>query len=204
MSYTKRNYRTNLAMQGLTYLDGIEVECTVMDLSTTGARLEISPGKSFSSVVPFAQTITNNSIIDVRINEMHMDGEVKVIRKEIKKGLLYLSIVFDNVFFGLENVPYKRKVYRKKFSSFGHMILNDLSYEVICTNFSVKGIMLVVFDKLSVDQDELLQLDFNHIGVHGSAKVIWIKQTKKNHTYIGAEYIQLNDSVKGIATFSPQ
>jgi len=201
MSYIKRNYRTNLAMKGLTYLDGMEINCTIMDLSTTGARIEIGPGEFFSNVIPFAQTIPSDAIIDIRIPEIHMDGEVKLVRKEIKKGQLYLSVIFSNVFFGLENVPYRRKVYRKKFSSFGRLTLNNTHYEIVCNNVSTKGMLLVLFDSVDVEPDTLLEISFNHLDIHGSAKVIWSKQTKKNHTWIGIEYIQLNNPVKGIATF---
>jgi len=201
MSYVKRNYRTNLAMQGVVFLDGFEIDCTVSDLSTSGARFEITPGKFFNNIIAFAQTVAIDAIIDVRIPEMHIDGEVKVIRKEVKKGLLYLSVEFSNVFFGLENVPYRRKVYRKKLTSFGHLSINGKTHEIVCTNVSIKGMLLVVLEKIDVDKDTLVEISFNHLGIHGSAKAIWNIQTKKNHTWIGIEYIQLNDPVKGIPTF---
>lgn len=188
-------------MQGLTYLDGVELECTIMDLSTTGARLEIKPCSVFSNPAPFAQTIANDSIIDIRIPEMHMDGEVKVIRKEIKKDLLYLSVVFTQVFFGLENVPYKRKVYRKKWSSFGHITVAGQNYEAVTQNVSVKGMLLVIYGAIDYQEEHPVEISFNHLNIHGSARVIWSKITKKNHTWLGLEYINLDASVKGIATF---
>jgi len=74
MSYTKREYRTNLSMQGLIFLDRKELRCTIKDLSTNGIKIELKPVNYFNDVQAFSKVIIIDDIVNFAIPEMYLDG----------------------------------------------------------------------------------------------------------------------------------
>jgi len=163
MSYTNRNYRTNLSMKGLVFLNGKEFDCTIVDLSTNGIKMEIIPGHYFNNVQLFLDAININEIVNFAIPEMHLDGESKIVRKEAQENTIYLSLTFSNVYYGLEHIPYKRKFYRSISRTIGHISLNTLDYEVISQNISLNGMLIVTPEALKVNAGDKIGLNFMQV-----------------------------------------
>lgn len=200
MSNTKRDYRTNLSVNALVFLDKKEVACTISDISITGAQLEIHPQPHFKNAMMLAEFIEIGDEVDFSVEEMHFDGKIKVVRKEIKNDKLYLSIELDDLFFGLENLAYKRKVYRTSHRMSGLIIMNGKSYEAVSQNISANGLTATIFEEVDIINGAELTINFYDPDVNGKARVVWHK-TESEKTLIGLEFIQLMEPVKGIATF---
>ncbi len=203
MPYIKRKYRTNLSMKAIIFIDGSELDCTIVNLSTSGAKLEVKPGSHFKNAMLLSEIVNKDDIVNFTIPEMHLDGEVKIIRTEIQYNNFYLSIVLENVFYGLEYVPYRRRVYRSNYRSIGHIEINGRSYEFLSYNVSVKGMLLGIFERLNINNGDILAVDLNQLNIHGKARIIWTKKLY-NKNLLGLEYIDLIEPVKGIASFKRQ
>ena len=203
MSYTKRPYRTRLSTKALVFLGEEEINCTIVNLSITGAKFEVIPGLHLKNAMLISDVVNIDDIINFAIPEMHIDGEVKITRKEIENDKVYLSVLFDDIFYGLEPLPYRRKVYRTRCRANGQLELNGQSYEFISHNISVKGMMIAVFEPLNINKNDLLTLDFKHFNIHGAARCIWSKEIK-GLNMIGIEFAQLIKPVDGLASFTRQ
>jgi PilZ domain len=201
MSYTQRKYRTNLAMKAKMFLDGKDFDCTVVDLSTSGAKIEIKPGILIKNTTLLSELVRLDDVVNFEIAELYLDGEAKITRKEILFDNFYLSIVFENIFYGLKHVPYQRSVYRSRYRSIGKLTLNDQSYEFISHNLSTKGMLLAVFERLKVNNGDLLNIDLEQLNLHADAQLIWTKKLY-NHNLLGVKYTKLAQPVKGIAAFA--
>ncbi|MCW8929494.1 MAG: PilZ domain-containing protein [Gammaproteobacteria bacterium] len=203
MSYKQRDYRTHLSTKALVFLDEEEVDCTIIDLSISGAKFEIIPGVHLKNALLISEVVDTNDVINFAIPEMHIDGEVKIIRKEQVDDKVYLSVLFSDIFYGLEHLPYRRKVYRTRCRSNGQITLNGQSYEFISQNLSVKGMMIAVYEPLEIKDTDEFSLDFKHFNIHGKARCIWSKR-ENNKNMMGIEYTQLNKPIDGLASFSRQ
>ena len=200
MPNIKRDYRTNLSVNALVFLDKKEVACTISDISITGAQLEIHPKPFFKNAMMLAEFIEIDDEVDFSVQEMHFDGKIKIVRKEIKNDRLYLSIELDDLFFGLENLAYKRKVYRTSQHMSGLIIMNGQSYEAVSQNISVNGLTAAIFEEIEIPDGTELTLNFHDPDINGKAKVVWHK-TEREKTLIGLEFIQLMEKVQGVAIF---
>ena len=199
MSYIKRNYRTNLSMDALIFLDGKEIACSIIDLSTTGAKLEVLPGLFFKNTTLFSKIINIDGLVNISIPEMHAEGEVKIIRKDILYDNLHLFIAFENLFLGLKKLPYIRKVYRSSYRSVGQIEINGKAFEFVTHNVSTKGLLIAVFERLNLSNGSL-NIDLNTLNIHAKAQLIWSKKLY-NHNLLGLEFTQLDKPIKGIASF---
>ncbi len=200
MLYIKCNYRTNLSMDALIFLDGKEVVCSIIDLSTTGAKLEIIPGLFFKNAELFSKTINTDNLVNMSIPEIHAEGEVKIIRKDILYYKLHLFIAFENLFLGLKKLPYTRRVYRSSYHSVGQIEINGKAFEFVTHNVSTKGLLIAVFERLSLSDDMSLNIVLNTLNIHAKAQLIWSKKLY-NHNLLGLEFTQLDKPIKGIASF---
>lgn len=200
MSNIKRDYRINLAVKALVFLDKTEVGCTISNISITGANLEIHPQPHFKNAMMLSEFVDIGDELDFFVQEMHFDGRIKVVRKEIKNERLYLAITLGDLFFGLENLAYRRKVYRTPVQMSGLIIMNGQSYEVASHNISVNGLTATIFEEVNLSDGDELTLNFHEPEINGKARVVWHK-IEAEKTTIGVQYIQLMEPIKGIATF---
>lgn len=200
MSNIKRDYRTNLSVKALVFLDKKEVACTISDISITGVKLEIYPKPHFKNAMMLSEFIEVGDKVGFSVEEMHFDGKIKIVRKEVKNEKLFLSITLDDLFFGLENLAYRRKVYRTHHRMSGLIIMNGKSYDAMGQNISVNGLTATIFEEINISDGDELTLNFHEPEINGKARIIWHKnEAEKN--LLGIKYIQLMESVKGIAAF---
>ena len=201
MSNIKRDYRTTASMKAVVFIDHKEITCIISDLSISGAKLEIKPLPYFDSVIMLSELVDVGDDIDFSAQELHFDGKVKVIRKEILNERLYLSITLDDIFYGLANLPYKREVYRTDHRISGLIIINGQRYEAISQNVSVTGMSIAIFQSANITNGDELTLNFHNLGINGKAKIVWREKTD-DKTLLGVKYVQLMDPADGIASFS--
>ena len=125
-----------------------------------------------------------------------------VLYPETLRDLIRYYVVSFNIsqFFGLENLAYKRKVYRTSHRMSGLIIMNGKSYEAVSQNISANGLTATIFEEVDIINGAELTINFYDPDVNGKARVIWHK-TESEKTLIGLEFIQLMEPVKGIATF---
>ncbi|MCU7833953.1 MAG: PilZ domain-containing protein [gamma proteobacterium symbiont of Taylorina sp.] len=200
MSNIKRDYRTNLAMKALIFLDKREVSCIISDISISGAQLEINPQPHFKNALILSELIDIDDVIDFSVYELHFDGKTKIVRKQILEDKLFLSITLGDIFYGLENLAYRREVYRTNYRMSGVVILNGQSYEAISHNVSVNGMNAAIFKKINVTNGDEVTLNFYNLEINGKARIIWHKN-EEDKTLLGIEYAQLMEPVKGVASF---
>ena len=200
MSNIKRDYRTNLSVNALVFLDKKEVACTISDISISGAQLEIHPEPHFKNAIMLSEFIGVDDEVDFSVKEMHFDGRIKIIRKEIKNNKLYLSITLNDLFFGLENLAYKRKVYRTPHRTSGLIIMQGKSYDAVSQNVSSNGLTANIFEQVEVSEGDELTVNFHDPEINGKAKVIWFTNEDEK-TIIGVQFVQLMEDVRGVASF---
>jgi len=203
MSNIKRDYRTNLAMNAIVYLDKREVSCTIADISITGAQLEIKPQPHFNNALILSELINIDDEVDFCVPPMHFEGTIKIVRKVISDDKLNLSITLENIYYGLEKLAYQREVYRTDYRMSGVIIINGKSYETISRNVSVKGMSVIVFEPVALTNKDEVTLNFYNLEINGKAQIIWHK-SGENKTYLGLEYVQLMEPVKGLASFQKE
>lgn len=200
MSQTKRDYRQHLSSKAQIFLDGKEIDCTIVDLSISGLKIQIHSETLYKSPKILVELISIEDKVDFSIQEMHFEGEVKIVRKELIDNEVYLSLSYDDIFFGLNHLPYQRKSYRTRHRSSGQILINEKNYDVISHDFSTQGMQLAIFEKLELDVDSELEMTFEHLNISGRSRLKW-KYESSDQCLLGLEYIQLAKPVRDIASF---
>ncbi len=200
MSQTKRDYRQHLSSKAQIFLDGKEIDCTIIDLSISGLKIKIHSESFSKSPKILVELISIGDKVDFSIQEMHFDGEVKIVRKELLENEVYLSISYDDIFFGLNHLPYHRQSYRTRHRSSGQILINEKNYDVISHDFSTEGMQLAIFEKLDLDVNSELEITFEQLNISGRSRLKW-KQESSDQSLLGLEYIQLAAPVRDIASF---
>lgn len=201
MSYTKRDYRTHLSAQGMIFLDGKDFDCTIVDISTSGAKIEIKPGQYFKNSMVLAEIINVGDVTAFFNKEMHFDGTIEIVRKELINNILYVSLIFSDIFYGLEHLSYRRGHYRQECRSAGHIMLNEEIYEVVSLNLSHSGMKIILFEAFEINVKDEIIVNFKHLNVQGKAVVIWYSE-EVEHRLIGVEFTQMTKLNENIPSFS--
>ena len=203
MTYIRRDYRKHLSSPALIFIAGKEIPCTILDLSISGIKIKLHTTDSIQKPASLADEIKINELADFYVREMHFDGKVKIIRKEIIGQALLLSLSYEDVFFGLKHLPYRRRHYRSNCLSSGKIYINQQVHNAVSHDLSLDGMQLAISETVDFKVDDELILDFEQINVSGQSRIKWQKE-QPDQCLLGIEFIHLIEPVKGIAAFSPQ
>ncbi len=200
----KRPYRKNLAIKGLIYLGGQEIEIRVKNVSITGFLAELQENDLIHDIEDIFQSIKISPVVDLYLPELRIVGEAEVVRSNNVEGRINLALEFRNISYDVDNVLYSRRAYRKNMTSPGEIIFNNEKHFFTTENVSVDGLMIRLAGKVEVESGTVTAYYFKHFELSGQIKVIWI-QYDTYTTIMGLEYLYLEkDAVKGIPRFSHQ
>ncbi|KAF3983623.1 MAG: PilZ domain-containing protein [Methylococcales symbiont of Hymedesmia sp. n. MRB-2018] len=203
MSDEKRSYRKNLTSYGLIYIGGEELEISVRNLSITGVLAELENNSSINNINAVFASIKESSLIDIYLPEMRLAGEAEVVRADMVDGHIYLAIEFRTVSYDIDNVLYKRKVYRKEMTAPGQIIFNGNKYKFFSKNVSVDGLMILLNEYIEVDNGTITIFDFKRLQLRGKIKVAWVERADSHSTLMGLQYVQMKkEDITGIPRFS--
>lgn len=199
----ERPYRKNLTSNGLIYLAGEELEISVRNLSLTGLLAELEDNASINDINDVFQTIKSSPLIDIYLPEMRLAGEAEIVRADLIDGQIYLALEFRSVSYDVDNVLYKRRVYRKNLTAPGQIIFNKKKYDFNTLNVSVDGLMIYINDDVEVKEGMVTIFDFKRLKLRGEIKIVWVEHNEDNSTLIGLQYLHMEkDDISGIPRFS--
>ena len=185
----KRSYRKNLTSHGLIYMGGEELEISVRNLSITGLLAELSDNVDVQDIRDVFKSVKLSPTIDIYLPEMHLAGEAEIVRADLIDGQIYLAIEFRNISYDVENVLYKRKVYRKNMTAPGQIIFHGNKYDFNTKNVSVDGLMILIGENIEVEVGTVTIFDFKRLQLRGEIKVAWVEHTEDSSTLIGLQYV---------------
>ncbi len=184
-----RSYRKNITSLGLIYMGGEELEISVRNLSITGALAELVEDVEHFDMKDVFKSVKLSPTIDIYLPEMHLAGEAEIVRADLIDGQIYLAIEFRNISYDVENVLYKRKVYRKNMTAPGQIIFHGNKYDFNTKNVSVDGLMILIGENIEVEEGTVTIFDFKRLQLRGEIKVAWVEHTEDSSTLIGLQYV---------------
>ena len=198
----KRPYRKNLTSNGLIYLGEQELEISVRNLSLTGLLAELEDNASISDINDVFQSVKLSPVIDIYLPEMRLAGEAEIVRADMIDGQIYLALEFRNISYDVDNVLYKRKVYRKNMAAPGQIIFNEIKYDFNTLNVSVDGLSIRITENIEVKEGTVTIFDFKRLNLRGEIRVVWVENSD-DATLMGLQYLHMEQNdVSGIPRFS--
>ena len=202
MSHYRQNFRKSLAAKGLIFLAGEEMEITVRDISITGVFAELPANTRLPDIDAFFKAINPSAIIDIFLMELQLAGEAEVIRVELKKGIFFIGVEFRDISYDAEDIPYKRKVYRKIMSELGTIFIDGKRCNFCTKNVSVDGLMIRIPGKVAAKKGMVVKFDFSNLDLKGEIQVIWFEYDENGGTLMGLKYMHLEKAIEGFPRFA--
>ena len=200
-----RSYRKNITSLGLIYMGGEELEISVRNLSITGALAELVEDVEHFDMKDVFKSVKLSPTIDIYLPEMHLAGEAEIVRADLIDGQIYLAIEFRNISYDVENVLYKRKVYRKNMTAPGQIIFHGNKYDFNTKNVSVDGLMILIGENIEVEVGTVTIFDFKRLQLRGEIKVVWVDHIEDGGTLLGLQYVHMEKhDIIGIPRFAPK
>ncbi len=197
-----RSYRKNLVTSGLIYINGAEREVSVSNISMTGVLVDLDCLSSAENT--FSDALVTK-IIDFYLPPLRLAGSAEIIRVSRQEGHVSLALKFKDISYNVDNLMYKRKVYRKNMSISGRILLNHQYYNFQTVNVSVEGLMVRLAEVVDIAEDMITSFEFNNLSLKGEVQVVWIDFDNKGNTLLGLKYINMNTAhIKGIPRFSDE
>jgi hypothetical protein len=199
----ERPYRKNLMSHGLIYLGGEERNITVKDISLTGVLVELKCGKIGTDTADIFNMLSASTTIDLYLPEMRLAGEVEVVRVDMISDQILLALEFQHISYDVDNLLYKRRVYRKHLTASGKILLNGEYHTFNTIDVSVAGLMIHLAESIAIEPGEVTMFEFEMLGLDGEIKVIWVDQAADAGTLLGLEYMHMEKTtVTGIPRFA--
>ena len=184
------------------YLGGEELFLKIINLSVTGLFAELSPGKVIKDINDVFRAISSTARVDIYLQELKLAGEAEVVRAEVEGDKILIAVEFKNITYDVDDLLYKRKAYRKNMEEIGHIVLNGELLAFKTQNVSVEGMMVRVDKVIEIEDGAYTHFDFEELGLKGEIRIIWSEKDAEGGTYMGLEYVQLeNIEIIGIPKF---
>lgn len=193
-----RAYRKNLSTQGVVFLAGQERPVTVKNLSITGVLIELNnitrSGEQQNSQELYELALDALKV-DIFLPDMRIAGEADVVRVDMENDKVLLALEFNNISHDVDNLLYKRKVYRKNMSVPGSILLGGKYLDFDTVNVSVDGIMIELNESVKIDVGLVTVFEFNELDLQGEARVVWLDFLPTGQTLIGLQYVHMEKTV---------
>ena len=136
------------------------------------------------------------------MQEMHLAGEAEVVRADLDEERIYLALEFRNISYGVDNLLYKRKAYRKNITAPGYIVFNKEILRFDTQNISVDGLLIRILKIVRVKEGQVTDFEFLNLELKGEVEVVWVEYGENGETLIGLQYVQLvREAFKGIPRF---
>jgi len=199
-SESQRAYRKKLITSGLVYINDEEQEVSVINISLTGALVQLNRPENPESLIDDASA---SKIIDFYLPTLRLAGTAEVVRVNGSGRDDSLALKFKEISYNVDNVYYKRKVYRKNMAVAGKILLNNKQYDFQAINVSVEGLMIRLAETIIIAQGITTVFEFKSLNLTGEAQVVWMDIDSEGKTLVGLKYINMNtDKITGIPRFA--
>lgn len=188
----KRSYRKRLLSHGLIYIDNVEREITVKNISLTGILATLDNITDIDRLLP---VLSAPSILDIYLPELELSGEAEIVRIENNNRQISLAIKFKDIFHELNHLPYTRKAYRKKLAVPGEIIIYGLSQHFETVNISIDGLMIHLEERLSISEKTIAEFKIPQLDLEGDIKIIWAANATDG-TSLGLQYVNIGQDTK--------
>jgi hypothetical protein len=156
-SESQRAYRKKLITSGLVYINDEEQEVSVINISLTGALVQLTRPENPESLIDDASA---SKIIDFYLPKLRLAGTAEVVRVNGSGRYDSLALKFKEISYNVDNVYYKRKVYRKNMAVAGKILLNNKQYDFQAINVSVEGLMIRLAETIIIAQGITTAFEF--------------------------------------------
>ncbi|MDO9214543.1 MAG: PilZ domain-containing protein [Methylococcales bacterium] len=199
-SESQRAYRKSLITNGLVYINDEEQEVSVINISLTGALVQLNSPENPESLIDDASA---SKIIDFYLPKLRLAGTAEVVRVSGSRRDDSLALKFKEISYNVDNLYYKRKVYRKNMAVAGKILLNNKQYDFQAINVSVEGLMIRLAETIIIAQGISTAFEFKSLNLKGEAQVVWMDIDSEGKTLVGLKYINMNtDKITGIPRFA--
>jgi len=206
MPKQKRFYRKKIAMRGLLFFAGVEMEITVRNISITGILIEVHPNDHVRSVQDIFEAINNATThTDIYLPDLRLAGEAEIVwaEGEAQAGTVLIGLEFKSISYDVDNLVYKRKAYRKALTAPGQIVLQGRHYTFMTRNVSVEGLMAYIPEHLTLQIGEVGDFVFDKLSLRGQIRVVWFEYDQAGGTVLGLQYVNMeNLKVVGIPRFA--
>jgi hypothetical protein len=198
-SESSRFYRKSLVTSCWCYINGKELEVSVINMSMTGMLIELNFRDSCLIDITDA---SKPPIIDFYLPHLRLAGTAEVVRVTSNELSILLALKFKDITYNVDNLLYKRKVYRKNMSIAGKILLNNAYHDFQTVNVSVEGLMIRLAETVTIAAGLTTTFEFNDLNLKGEVAVVWTEADSEGKTLLGLKYINMNtDKIKGIPCF---
>ena len=203
MLQSRQNYRKKLSSVGFLFMRGIEHEIIIRNLSISGLLVELEVNSDLINIHDVFDEINHSTVVDLFIPEMRLAGEADIVRVDKVENVIYMGLEFKNINFDVDQLLYKRKVYRKNMTAPGQIVFAGQPYQFKTRNVSVDGLMIHIEDSVTVEVGTVATFEFPKLSLQGEAKVIWVEYNQNDGVLMGLKYMHMGkNEIKGIPAFA--
>ncbi|MBL1262897.1 PilZ domain-containing protein [Methylomicrobium sp. RS1] len=190
---SRRDFRKDLHLKGMIFLNEQEQSITVKNLSITGLLVELDQLKGGEiDIKDIFNSLQSSTLVDVFLPSMRLAGEMEVIRADIKKDKILIALEFKSVSYDVEDFIYRRKMYRKRMPGNGRILLNGAYYPFTAINVSVEGLMIQMNEAVTDDVlNTTVSFEFEKLEMNGEARIVWIEHPQPEKALLGLNYVHL-------------
>jgi hypothetical protein len=198
---SRRSYRKKLITNGLVYINNEEQEVFVVNISMTGVLVQLSR-EVFSSANSAFNDSMVSSVIDFYFPQLRLAGTAEITRLNKDERRVTLALKFKDINYNIDSLLYKRRVYRKKISVAGQLLVNNEPCNFYTINISVEGFMIRLSKTVTMTEGLITSFEIKELGLKGDVSVIWVDVDIDGNTLAGLKYIDMDaDEIKGIPKF---
>ena len=134
---------------------------------------------------------------------LRLAGTAEVVRVNGSGRDDSLALKFKEISYNVDNLYYKRKVYRKNMAVAGKILLKNKQYDFQAINVSVEGLMIRLAETIIIAEGISTAFEFKSLNLTGEAQVVWMDIDSEGKTLVGLKYINMNtDKITGIPRFA--
>jgi len=188
----KRPYRKKLSSTGLISINGQPQIVTIKNISITGALAEL---QNFTDKDDVLAALSESTSLEIQIPDLQLAGEAEIIRIESKENQISLGIKFKQLTLNSDLVQ-KRKLYRKKMTIPGEIMLHGNYQGFVSVNVSKNGMMIHLTNPTEIPAGTTTKFRFKKLGLEGEFKIAWTNTKPKVCTWIGGRCFNLKKTAE--------
>ncbi|WP_347987877.1 PilZ domain-containing protein [Methylomonas sp. AM2-LC] len=195
-AFDTRMARETLHGLGWVCIGSVEHKISLLNVSLTGILAELQYNDQVPDYYELFKSLQAAPLIDFYLPEMRLAGEAVVVRVESIKCGFHLGIEFRNLTSNIDELLYKRRVFRKNLVSLGHIFFHDNHYSFNTESVSVYGMVIRILNRIDFEIGSVTRFEFKQLDLQGEVQIIW-GDRDYNSTLLGLQFLQ---KARGVAS----
>jgi hypothetical protein len=186
--FDTRMARETLHGLGWLCIGSVEHQISLLNVSLTGILAELEYNDQVPDYYELLKSLQAAPLIDFYLPDMRLAGEAVVVRVESIKCGFQIGIEFRNLTSNIDELLYKRRVFRKNLIPHGQIFFNDGHYVFNTESVSVYGMVIRILNRIDFEIGRVTRFEFKQLDLQGEVQIIW-GDRDYNSTLLGLQFL---------------